>query len=297
MTPRPTSLNRSTTTGTSKSAGRSSTRGSPAGTGCMTRARRRQGRVQLFQPALQNQWALGTPLVDGFPMVRQRERERERERTLVPFDGIVKGPTVKQHVSGSQSHGPLAWLLVSLNASQEGVHHFEGLLFKTRGLAQPGGRSLFTFLDRDANGTIDADEMMNALMLLSEYESKTNANHSLAEPWPKKSIFLGYLPPAILLSRKPPETWEKSLFLKRTMVEKNGESTPRILRQTHMNAHMSLPSQNLGRLLDGLVRPTNRSRHLGAEWGVWKYDTSPIPFVFVLGLERLEVPTIFRGPI
>ncbi|CAJ1358797.1 unnamed protein product, partial [Effrenium voratum] len=46
--------------------------------------------------------------------------------------------------------------------------------------SEEAARSLFTFLDRDANGTIDADEMMNALMLLSEYESKTNANHSLA---------------------------------------------------------------------------------------------------------------------
>ena len=35
--------------------------------------------------------------------------------------------------------------------------------------------------------------------------------------------------PGILLSRKPPETQGKRiLLLKRTMVEKNGESTPRI---------------------------------------------------------------------
>ena len=35
--------------------------------------------------------------------------------------------------------------------------------------------------------------------------------------------------PGILLSRKPPKTRESGCFLKRTMVEKNGESTPRVL--------------------------------------------------------------------
>ena len=38
--------------------------------------------------------------------------------------------------------------------------------------SEDAARSLFTFLDRDGNGTIDAQEMMDALMLLSEFESK-----------------------------------------------------------------------------------------------------------------------------
>ena len=38
--------------------------------------------------------------------------------------------------------------------------------------SEDAARSLFTFLDRDGNGTIDAQEMMDALMLLSDFESK-----------------------------------------------------------------------------------------------------------------------------
>lgn len=38
--------------------------------------------------------------------------------------------------------------------------------------SEDAARSLFTFLDRDGNGTIDAQEMMDVLMLLSDFESK-----------------------------------------------------------------------------------------------------------------------------
>ena len=47
--------------------------------------------------------------------------------------------------------------------------------------SEDAARSLFTFLDRDGNGTIDAQEMMDALMLLSDFESKHDK--TLAVTW------------------------------------------------------------------------------------------------------------------
>jgi len=44
--------------------------------------------------------------------------------------------------------------------------------------SEDAARSLFTFLDRDGNGTIDTQEMMDALMLLSEFESKSDKSLS-----------------------------------------------------------------------------------------------------------------------
>lgn len=40
--------------------------------------------------------------------------------------------------------------------------------------SEDAARSLFTFLDRNGDGTIDAQEMMDALMLLSDFECKNN---------------------------------------------------------------------------------------------------------------------------
>lgn len=45
--------------------------------------------------------------------------------------------------------------------------------------SEDAARSLFTFLDRDGNGTIDTQEMMDALMLLSEFESKSDKSLSV----------------------------------------------------------------------------------------------------------------------
>ena len=46
--------------------------------------------------------------------------------------------------------------------------------------SEDAARSLFTFLDRDGSGRIDAQEMMDALMLLSEFESKLDGSLSVA---------------------------------------------------------------------------------------------------------------------
>ena len=47
--------------------------------------------------------------------------------------------------------------------------------------SEDAARSLFTFLDRDGSGQIDAQEMMDALMLLSEFESKLDGSLSVAQ--------------------------------------------------------------------------------------------------------------------
>ncbi|CAE7030829.1 unnamed protein product [Symbiodinium sp. CCMP2592] len=45
--------------------------------------------------------------------------------------------------------------------------------------SEDAARSLFTFLDRDGSGHISAQEMMDALMLMSEFESKTDRSLSV----------------------------------------------------------------------------------------------------------------------
>lgn len=46
--------------------------------------------------------------------------------------------------------------------------------------SEDAARSLFTFLDRDGNGTISPQELMDALMLLSEFESKNDKTLAVA---------------------------------------------------------------------------------------------------------------------
>lgn len=46
---------------------------------------------------------------------------------------------------------------------------------------EDAARSLFTFLDRNGDGTIDAQEMMDALMLLSQFESKSDASMTMSQ--------------------------------------------------------------------------------------------------------------------
>ena len=48
--------------------------------------------------------------------------------------------------------------------------------------SEDAARSLFTFLDRDGSGHISAQEMMDALMLMSEFESKTDRSLSVTRP-------------------------------------------------------------------------------------------------------------------
>ena len=52
---------------------------------------------------------------------------------------------------------------------------------------EDAARSLFSFLDRNGDGTIDAQEMMDALMLLSDFESK-NHDRSLTVTRPQVRI-------------------------------------------------------------------------------------------------------------
>eukprot|EP00438_Fugacium_kawagutii_P010738 Skav218254 [mRNA] locus=scaffold2035:83097:97463:- [translate_table: standard] len=48
--------------------------------------------------------------------------------------------------------------------------------------SEDAARSLFTFLDRDGNGTISPQELMDALMLLSEFESKNDKTLAVFQP-------------------------------------------------------------------------------------------------------------------
>ena len=99
--------------------------------------------------------------------------------------------------------------------------------------SEDAARSLFTFLDRDGNGTIDTQEMMDALMLLSEFESKSDK--SLSATWLARIWWCFFeLCNAIGFPKIPPIISNRVMRCKDTMA-----SNVRIFHQGHISRSWS----------------------------------------------------------